>query len=61
MTLKVSKPAIVSKILFGKYEKSHPCNIQKLKVYGGLDAEHTDVLLERYLFWPSCQCCVMEN
>lgn len=46
VTVKLPKPAIVCKILFGKYEKSHPCNVQKLRVYGGLDAEHTHLFLE---------------
>lgn len=53
MTLKVPKPAIVRKILFGKYEKSHPCNIRKVKVYGGLDPEHAQLLLERYTLIPT--------
>jgi hypothetical protein len=46
VTLKLAKPAILSKILFGKYEKSHPCNIQKMEVYAGLDPEQLHLVLE---------------
>ncbi|XP_065066928.1 muskelin-like isoform X2 [Rhopilema esculentum] len=40
LILKLTKPAIVTTITFGKYEKSHVCNLKKLKVYGGLNTEH---------------------
>ena len=48
VTLKLKEPGIVCKITFGKYEKSHPCNIQKLRIYGGLEPEPTHLLLEGY-------------
>jgi len=32
--LKLEKPSIVTKITFGKYEKTHSCNLKHFKVYG---------------------------
>ncbi|EDW85574.2 uncharacterized protein Dwil_GK23081 [Drosophila willistoni] len=46
LTLKLRRPAIVKNIKFGKFEKSHVCNIKKFKVFGGLDEEHMVLLLE---------------
>ncbi|XP_064543793.1 muskelin [Drosophila montana] len=46
LTLKLRRPAIVQKIKFGKFEKSHVCNIKKFRVYGGLEDEHMVLLLE---------------
>ncbi|XP_030373545.1 muskelin [Scaptodrosophila lebanonensis] len=46
LTLKLKRPAIVKKIKFGKFEKSHVCNIKKFRVFGGLDDEHMVLLLE---------------
>ncbi|GFS06019.1 muskelin [Elysia marginata] len=36
----LEKPAIVRSILFGKYEKTHVCNLRKFKIYGGLTENH---------------------
>lgn len=47
LTLKLERPAIVKRIKFGKYEKTHVCNLRKFKVMGGLDEEHMMPLLER--------------
>ncbi|XP_034135875.1 muskelin isoform X2 [Drosophila guanche] len=46
LTLKLRRPAIVKKIKFGKFEKSHVCNIKKFRVFGGLEDEHMVLLLE---------------
>ncbi|KAH8299381.1 hypothetical protein KR044_000853 [Drosophila immigrans] len=46
LTLKLKRPAIVKKIKFGKFEKSHVCNIKKFRVFGGLEDEHMVLLLE---------------
>lgn len=46
LTLKLQRPAIVKKIKFGKYEKTHVCNLRKFKVMGGLDEEHMLLLFE---------------
>ena len=35
--VKLVRPAIVHCIKFGKYERSHQCNVRRLKVYGGMD------------------------
>ena len=32
--LKLEKPAIVTKITFGKYERTHSCNLKHFKVFG---------------------------
>ena len=34
MVLKLEKAAVVTKITFGKYEKTHSCNLKHFKVYG---------------------------
>lgn len=46
LTLKLDRPAIVKKIKFGKYEKTHVCNLRKFKVVGGLEEEHMVLLFE---------------
>jgi len=37
ITLKLERPAIVTGISFGKFQKTHVCNLKKFKVFGGLD------------------------
>jgi muskelin len=44
--LKLQRPAIVKKIKFGKYEKTHVCNLRKFKVLGGLEEDHMVLLFE---------------
>ena len=39
LILKLNKPAIVEKIIFGKFEKTHVCNVKKFKVFGGLQPD----------------------
>lgn len=34
LILKLEKPAILKKIYFGKFHKSHPCNLKDFKIYG---------------------------
>ncbi|XP_055919680.1 muskelin isoform X2 [Eupeodes corollae] len=46
LLLKLKRPAIVQKIKFGKFEKSHVCNLKKFRVYGGLDENQMILLLE---------------
>ncbi|GIZ04436.1 hypothetical protein CEXT_449462 [Caerostris extrusa] len=36
LTLKLYNPAVVQVISFGKYEKSHVCNMKKFKIFGGM-------------------------
>eukprot|EP00794_Sanderia_malayensis_P006101 gene6101-6805_t len=45
LILKLNKPSIVTSISFGKYEKSHVCNLRKFKVYGGLNTDYMTELL----------------
>ena len=46
VTLKLERPVIVRSILFGKFDKSHPCNLRKFRVYGGMDLDHLHLLIE---------------
>uniref|UniRef100_A0A224Z4H8 Muskelin n=1 Tax=Rhipicephalus zambeziensis TaxID=60191 RepID=A0A224Z4H8_9ACAR len=46
LILKLERPAIVQTITFGKYEKTHVCNMKKFKIYGGLTDEHMLELLD---------------
>lgn len=47
LTLKLQKHSIVFTITFGKYEKTHVCNLRKFKVFGGLQDDNMIELLER--------------
>lgn len=44
--LKLKRPAIVRRIKFGKFEKSHVCNLKKFRVYGGMNENQMVLLLE---------------
>lgn len=46
LMLKLDRPAILDNIVFGKYEKTHVCNLKKLKVYGGLSEDHMIEILD---------------
>ncbi|XP_066283972.1 muskelin-like [Branchiostoma lanceolatum] len=46
LTLKLERPSIVYSITFGKYEKTHVCNLKKFKVYGGLNDDNMIELLQ---------------
>lgn len=39
---------MVQSITFGKYEKTHVCNLKKFKVFGGMSEENMTELLSRY-------------
>ncbi|KAG9345727.1 hypothetical protein JZ751_008871 [Albula glossodonta] len=45
LILKMERPAIVQSITFGKYEKTHVCNLKKFKVFGGMSEENMTELL----------------
>lgn len=47
LILKLERPAVLKTITFGKYEKTHVCNIKKFRVYGGLSDDNMILLLER--------------
>lgn len=49
LVLKLERPSIVETITFGKYEKTHVCNLKKFKIYGGLTDENMIELLENGL------------
>lgn len=38
--LKLEQCALVESITFGKYEKTHVCNLRKFVIYGGLTVDH---------------------
>ncbi|XP_064105784.1 muskelin-like isoform X1 [Macrobrachium nipponense] len=46
LILKLEHPAVVKTITFGKYEKTHVCNVKKFRVYGGLSDDNMVLLLE---------------
>ncbi|KAK9498163.1 hypothetical protein O3M35_004041 [Rhynocoris fuscipes] len=46
LLLKLTKYAIVRTITFGKYEKTHVCNLKKFKIFGGTNEENMVELLE---------------
>ena len=46
LLLQLTRPAIVHKITFGKYENRHVCNVKKLEVYGGIEEDHMTILWE---------------
>jgi len=43
--LSLESPSIIKNIQFGKYEKTHVCNLKKFKVYGGMDPDNLLELL----------------
>nr|XP_019955452.1 PREDICTED: muskelin isoform X2 [Paralichthys olivaceus] len=45
LILKMERPAIAQSITFGKYEKTHVCNLKKFKVFGGMSEENMTELL----------------
>lgn len=47
LTLKLERPAVVERIMFGKYEKTHVCNLKKFKVFGGMTDNAMIELLDR--------------
>lgn len=50
LVLKLDQPAIIDSITFGKYEKTHVCNLKKFKVFGGPSEDLMIELLDRYVF-----------
>lgn len=60
LILKLQSPSVVKFITFGKYEKTHVCNIKKFKIFGGLEPENMMELLERFVddYSPYVSCFV---
>lgn len=50
LILKLQSPSVVKHITFGKYEKTHVCNIKKFRIFGGLEPENMMQLLERFAY-----------
>ncbi|XP_067684074.1 muskelin-like isoform X1 [Haliotis asinina] len=46
LVLKLERPAIVETVSFGKYEKTHVCNLKKFKIHGGLTEDHMIEILD---------------
>lgn len=44
--LKLSRPSIVKYIKFGKYEKSHVCNLKKFRIMGGMELNNLCQMFE---------------
>ena len=49
LVLKLSHTAVAQSLSFGKYEKTHVCNLKKFKVYGGMTEENMIEILSRYV------------
>ncbi|GAA5806192.1 hypothetical protein HPULCUR_011722 [Helicostylum pulchrum] len=49
ITIKLDKPAVACEILFGKFHRSHVCNLKEFKVFGGLDPLNMNELLHKGL------------
>ncbi|GAA5813656.1 hypothetical protein MFLAVUS_007141 [Mucor flavus] len=49
ITIKLDKPAVACEILFGKFHRSHVCNLKEFKVFGGLDPFNMNELLHKGL------------
>jgi len=47
LILKLDQPAIIESVTFGKYEKTHVCNLKKFKVFGGPNEDLMVELVER--------------
>ncbi|GAN02525.1 muskelin [Mucor ambiguus] len=47
VTIKLEKPAVACEILFGKFHRSHVCNLKEFKIYGGLDPNDMKELLHK--------------
>ncbi|XP_061418708.1 muskelin isoform X2 [Lethenteron reissneri] len=45
LLLKLARTAVVQSITFGKYEKTHVCNLKKFKIYGGMSEDNMTELL----------------
>ncbi|XP_059476925.1 muskelin [Neocloeon triangulifer] len=46
LVLKLNRCSVIRSITFGKYEKTHVCNLKKFKVYGGMSENNMVELLE---------------
>ena len=47
LTLRLAKPSVVTSVTFGKFEKTHVCNLKKFKVLAGNDVENLVEVLNR--------------
>ncbi|KAK0090010.1 hypothetical protein PV325_004143 [Microctonus aethiopoides] len=45
LALKLRQPAIIKTITFGKYEKTHVCNMKKFKIFAGMEYENMTEIL----------------
>ncbi|CAO3610091.1 unnamed protein product [Cunninghamella echinulata] len=45
ITLEFDKPVVASALLWGKFHRSHVCNVKEFKVYGGMDTNNMSELL----------------
>lgn len=57
--LKLNRPAIVKAITFGKYSKSHSCNLKKFSVFGGMQDENLAELLNGFVVSLLCICDIL--
>jgi len=46
LVLRLERPAIVTSLSFGKYEKTHVCNLKRFQVLGGMEEDNMLDLLD---------------
>ncbi|KAI8967128.1 Muskelin N-terminus-domain-containing protein [Mycotypha africana] len=49
ITIQLEEPTVVCEILFGKFHRSHVCNLKEFKIYGGMDPNDMRELLHKGL------------
>lgn len=49
ITLRLSKPSIVTSVQFSKFHRPHACNVRKIRIYGGMTAVSMISLCEGYV------------
>lgn len=49
ITLKLDNPTVACEILFGKFHRSHVCNLKEFKIYGGLEPDNMNEILHKGL------------
>ena len=49
LTLELDSTSVVKSITFGKFSRSHACNVKKMRVEGGLEEGSMVVLFEGYI------------
>ena len=54
LTVKLERPAVLTNIKFGKFEKTHVCNLKRFQVFSGLEENNLIEVLDSGLKNDSC-------